>query len=746
MTAGIKTAQRSTTNMNDPKRLQDLISSNALIDAFMGDSNPSLFTTSPTQQEDPQQSQVAYDDDQPPQHEKQEKPLRVKNHKNARSASMTNHNDDGYMGNKSSNLQEDDELQREEEALQMILDSISSSHDIEGLIDGIGSDLEYFLDHSSLHDLKMMNDIIDGVNASTNSIRGGIIASVDEQMTGDLGETHTENATTKNTSVDDQPFSNMESMPTMTPSPEDAPLLQPPISTTTIPKQFKTLESRISRVKTLLYNNDTIPTTTKTKTQHRSTTSSFIQHFLPMISSRNDHQNNNPPSSIQPTSSYNAINSTNHNYASTTNQNNSNNHYSNNPQYYDTVENSKIVLDTILKNKRNKDLIIPTLLQHLHNLPFEVRKDVASIFNYLLVNSDCSVRIDFVLYVQEYFDCILDFILDGHFVMNESTNHNSSIKEGENGNSTDNKEGVLSGHASTNNEEDLSNYPSPSPSSSTNAPPTQIKTPDVALHCGSMLRSIMRHPVLYAQLVNDEKNVQKYIFPFLDALVNQPTFEIASDALETLRLILHPMDMEMVIPNNNTDSTAGNALNPESTAMSSASATDPRRDECNENDSTSVLLKLKDPAEIDVIMEKISSSFLERDYTPIFIQRFNPKLLSSDHANYITRRICLQLLSSILLTRSNYNIMIKYVSSKSNLRTIMMLLRDSSAHITFEAFNVFKIFVANPNKPPEVVRILADNKVKLIKYLTGLHREREEVDEQFRDEKILVITTLEQLE
>jgi calcium binding protein 39 len=76
----------------------------------------------------------------------------------------------------------------------------------------------------------------------------------------------------------------------------------------------------------------------------------------------------------------------------------------------------------------------------------------------------------------------------------------------------------------------------------------------------------------------------------------------------------------------------------------------------------------------------------------------------------------------------------------------MMLLRDSSAHITLEAFNVFKIFVANPNKPVEVVRILADNKVKLVKYLAGLHHEKEATDEQFKDEKALVISTLEQME
>ena len=152
-----------------------------------------------------------------------------------------------------------------------------------------------------------------------------------------------------------------------------------------------------------------------------------------------------------------------------------------------------------------------------------------------------------------------------------------------------------------------------------------------------------------------------------------------------------------------------------------------------DDDGASILLSLKYAAKVEVFMEKLSSNFLERYYEPIFTQRFNPTklVLSSNHANYITRRLSLQLLSYILPSRLNYTVMIQYVSSKANLRTIMMLLRDTSAHITLEAFNVFKIFVANPNKPPEVIRTLADNKVKLIKYLTGLHKEKEEVDEQF---------------
>ena len=67
-------------------------------------------------------------------------------------------------------------------------------------------------------------------------------------------------------------------------------------------------------------------------------------------------------------------------------------------------------------------------------------------------------------------------------------------------------------------------------------------------------------------------------------------------------------------------------------------------------------------------------------------------------------------------------------------------------HITFDAFHVFKIFVANPQKTREVTRILVDNRIKLIKYLDGLHKDRESSDIQFRDEKKLVISTLEGLE
>jgi len=150
--------------------------------------------------------------------------------------------------------------------------------------------------------------------------------------------------------------------------------------------------------------------------------------------------------------------------------------------------------------------------------------------------------------------------------------------------------------------------------------------------------------------------------------------------------------------------------------------------------------------DLEAMIETSAASFLDREYDSLFTKRFNIYLLSAKHANYITRRVSLQVLSTILLTRTNYNVMIKYISNRSNLITIMMLLRDPSAYITLEAFNVFKIFVVNPNKPTEIVKILADNKVKLVKYLSGLHERKEKMDVQFKDEKALVIATLEQLE
>lgn len=49
-----------------------------------------------------------------------------------------------------------------------------------------------------------------------------------------------------------------------------------------------------------------------------------------------------------------------------------------------------------------------------------------------------------------------------------------------------------------------------------------------------------------------------------------------------------------------------------------------------------------------------------------------------------------QLLGELLLDRSNVRLMMRYVSDVKNLMQMMMMLKDSSRSIQFEAFHVFK--------------------------------------------------------
>lgn len=288
--------------------------------------------------------------------------------------------------------------------------------------------------------------------------------------------------------------------------------------------------------------------------------------------------------------------------------------------------------------------LLPTLLENLALLPFESRKNITAVFNYLLVcgldGNDAELYKPTMEMFRQYVDAnyvrFMRIIVHGH----------------------------------------------------------EAKLADVAIHFGSIYRSCLRHVSLYQQLVGNTERAVNFVFPFLDKFVHLPDFDVSSDAMESVRLVF----------------TAGG---------------DTISDELSQQ-----------------YMAEIAAEFLSRDYEEVWDKRFNAKLLS-DSSNYMVRRVALQILSIVLLTRSNYQVMIRYVASRNNLILVMKLLRDTSPHITLDAFHVFKVFVANPNKPPEVVKILQDNKVKLSRYLTTLHQEKEANDTQFRDEKALIIATIE---
>jgi len=64
----------------------------------------------------------------------------------------------------------------------------------------------------------------------------------------------------------------------------------------------------------------------------------------------------------------------------------------------------------------------------------------------------------------------------------------------------------------------------------------------------------------------------------------------------------------------------------------------------------------------------------------------------------------LKLVYHILKNHRNYYVMIKYINDASNLTRIMRLLRVRNKKIQVMAFNVFKIFVANPQKVLRVMK------------------------------------------
>ena len=261
------------------------------------------------------------------------------------------------------------------------------------------------------------------------------------------------------------------------------------------------------------------------------------------------------------------------------------------------------------------DELIPKLIQNLPLLPFEARKSVSAIFNYLLVcgldgldaQQFASVSSAFAKYVCERADGIIGQLVGEHDCKPTSEGGAGCV--------------------------------------------------DITLLCGSMLRSSLRHASIYQWMLSDG-NCERLVYPFLDCYVHNPNFDVSSDALETVRVMF-------------TGVTGGSA------------AAGILGDQASE--------------EHKQLMEGIASDFLNRKYVDVIDERINNKCLSSK-ANYMTRRMSLQLLSSILLNRANYNVMMLYISSSQNLVTILCLLRDPSPHITLDAFQVFKIFVANPNK------------------------------------------------
>ncbi|KAL9390459.1 hypothetical protein Peur_019064 [Populus x canadensis] len=137
----------------------------------------------------------------------------------------------------------------------------------------------------------------------------------------------------------------------------------------------------------------------------------------------------------------------------------------------------------------------------------------------------------------------------------------------------------------------------------------------------------------------------------------------------------------------------------------------------------------------------VVAEYLTAHYDEFFDQY--EKLLTS--SNYVTRRQSLKLLSEFLLEPPSSHIMKRYIQEVRYLKVMMTLLKDSSKNIQISAFHIFKVFVANPNKPREVKVILAKNHGKLLELLQNLSAGKGAEDEQFEEEKELIIKEIDRL-
>lgn len=136
----------------------------------------------------------------------------------------------------------------------------------------------------------------------------------------------------------------------------------------------------------------------------------------------------------------------------------------------------------------------------------------------------------------------------------------------------------------------------------------------------------------------------------------------------------------------------------------------------------------------------MAASYLIKHYDE-FMQEYS-KLLESP--NYFTRRQSVKLLGEMLLERANVRVLVKYVADPENLKVMMNLLKSSAKSIQWEAFHVFKVFVANPNKSPAVTDILLSNREKLLQYFEDFQVDR--TDQQFLEEKAVIIQEISMLQ
>lgn len=140
------------------------------------------------------------------------------------------------------------------------------------------------------------------------------------------------------------------------------------------------------------------------------------------------------------------------------------------------------------------------------------------------------------------------------------------------------------------------------------------------------------------------------------------------------------------------------------------------------------------------IHKKMLSEFLANNYD-VFIYHANQLIQSK---NYVTKRQSVRLLAELVLQRQNQVFLNKYFDDTTNLKLIMLLLSDKLKNLQYEAFHIFKFFIAKPKKSPKVLEVLTKNKDNFVTFFENFQIDNHQ-DANIVEERDYILNEIKKL-
>lgn len=130
------------------------------------------------------------------------------------------------------------------------------------------------------------------------------------------------------------------------------------------------------------------------------------------------------------------------------------------------------------------------------------------------------------------------------------------------------------------------------------------------------------------------------------------------------------------------------------------------------------------------VSPKMTSEYILSNQQAFFSNIFEVLILSRE---YVPQRHGLRLLNQLFSLKELSKVMTMFSSSSEYLKIFMNLITSHLNTTSFEAFHIFKLFVANPKKSPKIQKILFKNRDKIVQFL--IHFQTSRTDPQFISDK-----------